>query len=264
MIKQITTDSGNVVNYYKTVFISDIHMATYSSQIDNFLYFLDHNHFDTIYIIGDFIDGWVLDDKRDWNQKFSDAISKLLKKTRYGTKIIYIVGNHDEFLNDYDGSYGNVEITGKAIYQIGEKKFIIMHGHEFDSIVKNMRWLSRFSAKVYNFFIYTNKVVNSIRRFFKIKGWSLSNYLKSVVQDAMEQIDNYENIIKDYAKKNSFNGIICGHLHQPKLEVAEVIYMNTGDFVENSTVILETFDGEIYLNSYLNCLEKVVSNAKLF
>lgn len=263
MIKQITTDSGNVVNYYKTVFISDLHMATHSCQIDNFLYFLDHNHFDTIFIIGDFIDGWVLDDKRDWNQKFSDAVSKILKKTRYGTKIIYIIGNHDEFLNNYDGLYGNLEIVREAIYQTCGKKFIVMHGHEFDSIVKNMRWLSRFSSEVYDFFIYTNKVVNSIRRFLKIKGWSLSNYLKSVVKNAMECIDNYENLIKDYAKKNSADGIICGHLHQPKLEISETIYINTGDFVDNSTVILETFDGDIYLNTYIDCSEKVISNIKL-
>lgn len=264
MPKQLTTDSGKVINYYKTAFISDVHLSNKECRINDFIYFLDHNHFDTMYIIGDFIDGWSFSSDGYWEQEYSDAISKLLKKTRNGTKIFYIIGNHDEFLNLFKEEFGNISIVSNAIYETQNKKLMVMHGHEFDSIINNDRWIVNLGLIGYKAVFILNKWIISIRRLLGLKYWSLSKYVKNEVKDIIKFIDDYELLLKKYIEKYSLDGIICGHLHQPALsEKDRIIYMNTGDFVENSTAICEDFDGTFYLIDYAEGKESSISSLKI-
>ena len=231
---------------YKTVFISDVHLGTKMSQANLLLEFLKSFECEKLYLVGDIIDGWSLGRSFYWPQDHNDVIQKFLRRARKNTRVIYIPGNHDEFLRAFgEHQFGNVELLRNDTHiGVDGKKYIVMHGDEFDAVINNIKWLSHLGAWAYDVSINLNIIVSKIRSWFGLPYWSVSAWLKYKVKEAVNFIGNYEQNLSAYAKSKDANGIICGHIHHANIrEIDDVVYMNCGDWVESCTALVEHLDG---------------------
>jgi UDP-2,3-diacylglucosamine pyrophosphatase LpxH len=241
------------INTYKSVFISDIHLGTKMCQGEFFLQFLKSFECETLYLVGDIIDGWALSQKTYWPQTHNDVIQKLLRKSRKGTKIVYIPGNHDEFMRAFCSDdlieFGNIQITDQIIHtSISNKKYLVIHGDQFDAVIKKLKWLAFIGSYAYDLSIKLNVTVNFFRRLFGLPFWSLSAYLKYKVKSAVNFISDYEENLTNYAKIKQCDGIICGHIHHPNITtINNIEYLNCGDWCESLTAIVEHYDGTMEL-----------------
>lgn len=240
---------SNRTNRYRTAWISDIHLGTRGSNAIAFLTFLKENEFETLYIVGDLIDIWSLRRGIYWPQEHNDVIQKLLRKARKGTRIIYIPGNHDEFLSSHLGAYGAITIQKHAVHLTADgRRILVLHGHELDTVVQNVRWLAFLGDVGYQFLLALNPLVNLVRRIFGFDYWSLSKAVKARVKDAVSFIGAYENAIVRYAERFNVQGVLCGHIHTPTIrQIGETTYYNCGDWVENCSALVETEEGQIEL-----------------
>lgn len=231
---------------YRAVFISDIHLGTQMSQADKVLDFIKSFECEELYLVGDIIDGWALSRKLYWPQQHNDVIQKILRKARKNLHVTYIPGNHDEFLRAFtDQNFGNVFILQNDIH-IGAdgKKYIVMHGDEFDAVINNVKWLSHLGAWAYDLSISFNVLVTKIRGWFGLPYWSLSAWLKYKVKEAVNFIGNYEQNLSEFAKSKGADGVICGHIHHANIrDINGITYMNCGDWVESCTALVEHLDG---------------------
>lgn len=233
---------------YKTVFVSDIHLGTKMSQADQFLEFLKTFECEKLYLVGDIFDGWAMSGNKYWPQEHNDVIQKLLRKARKKIDIIYIPGNHDEFMRNYcDTHFGNVSIQLDDIHQgVDGKIYLVTHGDQFDIVINNAKWLARLGSWAYDVSIACNVIVNKIRKFLGLPYWSLSAYLKYKVKEAVNFIGNYEENLSSYARVRGLDGIICGHIHHANIrDIDGVRYVNCGDWVESCTAIVEHYDGKM-------------------
>lgn len=233
---------------YKTLFLSDIHLGTRASQADMLLDFLKHNDAETIYLVGDVVDFWRIRRGAVWLQSHNDVLQKLLRKTRKGTRIVYIPGNHDEGLRDYCGqTFGGIEIERQAMFTTSAgKRYLIIHGDEFDVVVRYAKWLAFLGDRGYEFALWLNWPLNFVRRTFGFGYWSLSSYLKHRVKSAVNFIGDFEKNLAEEAKRRNVDGIICGHIHRAAShDFGDVHYVNTGDWVESCTAVGETGDGTL-------------------
>ena len=233
---------------YRTIFISDVHLGTRSAQAPALLDFLKRADADTYYLVGDIIDFWKVRRGPVWLQSHNDVIQKLLRKSRKGARVVYIPGNHDEALRDYCGlNFGSVEVRRDAIFETAAgKKYIVMHGDEFDVVVRYARWLAFLGDRSYELALWTNRPLNWIRHKLGLGYWSLSNYLKGRVKTAVNFIGEFESALSDVARRHEADGIICGHIHHAADRMIDgVHYMNCGDWVESATAIVETHSGEL-------------------
>jgi UDP-2,3-diacylglucosamine pyrophosphatase LpxH len=234
---------------YRTGWISDVHLGTRGSKADVLLDFLKDVEFDTLYLVGDLIDIWALRRGIYWPQEHNDVIQKLLRKGRKGTEIIYIIGNHDEFLSAFHGHYASVTLQKNAIHETADgRRLLIMHGHELDTVVQNMGWLAHVGDIGYVFLMRCNGVVNFIRRLAGLGHWSLSAYVKAEVKNVVSFIGKFEESIVRYAKDYKVDGVLCGHIHTASVrEIDGTAYYNCGDWVESCTAMVEHFDGRMEL-----------------
>jgi UDP-2,3-diacylglucosamine pyrophosphatase LpxH len=235
---------------FRTLFISDVHLGTRGCQADLFLNFLRDHDADTIYLVGDIVDGWRMRSSWYWPQSHNDVVQKLLRKARKGTRIIYIPGNHDEFLRDYCGThFGGIEVMETAVHEAADgKKFLVLHGDVFDVIVRNARWLAYFGDWAYDFAIFANRYFNFIRRKLGFPYWSLSKWAKHKVKNAVNFIGEFEQAVALEARKQNVEGVICGHIHHATIhELYGTRYMNCGDWVESCTALAEHRDGSFEL-----------------
>ena len=233
---------------YKTVFISDIHLGTKMSQATKLLDFIKTFECEKIYLIGDIIDGWALHKTFYWPQEHNDVIQKLMRMARKGTEVIYIPGNHDEFLRSFgDHEFGNIKLINEDIHiGLDGKKYLIIHGDKFDVVIEHAKWLSQLGSWAYDFSIFVNILVNKIRNIFKLKPWSISSWLKYKVKEAVNFIGNYENTLSNYAKSLGVDGIICGHIHHPNVrDFSNIKYLNCGDWVETCSAVVENLNGSM-------------------
>ena len=234
---------------YKSIFISDIHLGTRFSKAKNLLNFLKHNECEHLFLVGDIIDGWAIKRKLIWPQEHSDAIQKILKKARKGTKVTFITGNHDEFLRPFVPLLlGNtITITNELEYDaLNNKKYYITHGDFFDSITMTKKWLAILGDYGYDILLHLNVVLNFFRKNIGIKKyWSLSKYVKDNVKSSVSFINDFEKVLSNHARNKGYDGIICGHIHKAEIRVIdEIEYLNCGDWVESCSAIVETFDGK--------------------
>jgi UDP-2,3-diacylglucosamine pyrophosphatase LpxH len=235
---------------YRTVFISDVHLGTKDSQAKLLDDFLKHNSCDTLYLVGDIIDAWKMQQNRmRWKPSHTDVVRRVLKMARRDTRVVYVAGNHDEFLRPmipYDLSFGEVEICNQATHiGIDGKRYLVVHGDLFDGITRLAPWLSFLGDRAYDMILNLNSRFNWIRHRMGFGYWSLSKWLKHRVKRAIDFMFHFERTITDYAKKRGFNGVICGHIHNAEIkEIDGIIYMNDGDFVESCTALVETHDGD--------------------
>lgn len=243
---------------YKTICISDLHLGSHHSKTSILLDFLKNNQADTVFLIGDIIDGWKLkQNKWKWTQEHTNVIRKILSYAKKGTEVHYIIGNHDEFLRSFfshDISFGQIKIHNKYDYHaLNGKKYLIVHGDLFDGILKYQKWISYLGDTLYEFILKLNTQFNWIRRKLGFGYWSLSKYLKLTVKQAVQFIVQYENNMVEYCKRKGYDGVICGHIHHAEIKTIDGIeYMNDGDFVESCSALVEDFEGNwkiIYWNT---------------
>jgi len=239
-------DRQPVLKKYRSVFISDVHLGTKMSRADLLLDFLKTFESESIYLVGDIVDGWALNSNFYWPQEHNDVIQKLLRRARKGTKVVYIPGNHDEFLRSFgDHEFGNIILTDTYTHTaVDGRKFIVMHGDQFDVVINKMKWLAHFGSWAYDVLIYINIAVVKIRNLFNLPHWSLSAWAKYKVKKAVNFIGDYEENLASYAMSKGAQGIICGHIHHPNLrDVDGITYVNCGDWVETCSAIVEHMDG---------------------
>jgi UDP-2,3-diacylglucosamine pyrophosphatase LpxH len=239
---------------FRALFISDVHLGTRSCQADLLLEFLKHHEADTIYLVGDIVDFWRIRRGAIWPQAHNDVLQKLLRKVRKGTRVVFIPGNHDEGLRDYCGShFGGIEIERDAIHETATgQRYLIIHGDEFDVVVRYARWLAFLGDRGYELALWANWPLNFVRRWFGLGYWSLSSYLKLRVKTAVNFISDFEKSLAEEARRRAVHGVICGHIHHPaSRQFGAVHYMNTGDWVESCTAIAETHAGELQLIRWL-------------
>lgn len=233
---------------YRTIWISDIHLGTRGCNADMLIDFLDHVDSETMYLVGDIIDGWRLKKKFYWPAAHNDIVWRLLKRAKRGTRMIYIPGNHDEIFRQFSGlDFGGVAIRRKAIHETADgRRLLVLHGDEFDAITLAHKWLAHVGDFAYNTLMAANVWVNTVRRAFNMPYWSLSKHAKAKVKNAVEFISNYEEVVAQAAEARGVDGVICGHIHTAEMRrIGGVDYYNDGDWVEGCTALVEHFDGRM-------------------
>lgn len=234
---------------FRTVWLSDVHLGTRSAQAAALLRFFRENDFETLYLVGDLIDVWSLRRSAYWPQEHNDVIQKILRKSRKGTRVIYIPGNHDEFVSRFCGSYGNISIQERAVHtMVDGRRILVMHGHELDTVVQNARWLAFAGDVGYQFLLSLNPLINFVRRRFGLGYWSLSAFAKQRVKDTVNFIGEYERAVARYAGDHAVDGVLCGHIHHASIRsIGHLAYYNCGDWVETCSALVEHHSGRIEL-----------------
>ena len=206
-----------------------------------------------LYLVGDIIDGWAMSKSFYWPQEHNDVIQKIMRMARKGTLITYLPGNHDEFMRSFgDHQFGNIVLTDTIIHTgLNGKKYIVMHGDQFDIVVKNMKWLSHIGSWAYDLTIGLNVLIAKVRGWLDLPYWSLSAWAKYKVKQAVNFIGDFEENLAKFAKVKGADGIICGHIHHANIrEIGDVKYMNCGDWVESCTALVETYEGRWIIIKY--------------
>lgn len=241
----------NGARAFRTIFISDVHLGTKGCQAELLLDFLDRHHADRIYLVGDMVDGWRLKRGWHWPQAHNDVVQKLLNKARGGAEIIYLPGNHDEFLREYYGThFGGIEVREDAVHEGADgRRYLVVHGDAFDLVVMHARWLALLGDWAYETALWANTHLNHVRRRIGLPYWSLSAWAKLRVKNAVNYIGAFEESLAGEARKRGAGGVICGHIHHAVVrEMADdLVYINTGDWVESCTAIVEHSDGRMEL-----------------
>ena len=235
---------------WRTLWISDFHLGTKDCKADFLLDFLRHNDADTLYLVGDIIDGWALKKNWRWPPAHNDVVQKILRKARKGTKIVYIPGNHDEFLRDYlPLTVGGVDVRREAFHETADgRRLWVIHGDDYDSVVVNAKWLARLGSAAYDVALWINRWFNLFRRRMGYPYWSLSAYLKHKVKDVVGMMTKYEEILAAEAARRGVDGVVCGHIHRAEMRsMGRILYCNDGDWVESCTALAEDYLGQLRL-----------------
>jgi len=236
---------------YRTIWISDLHLGSTQCQADVLLDFLKYNESETLYLVGDIIDFWSLSKKMYWPTDHNTVIQKILRKARHGTQVIYIPGNHDENVREYDNYvFGDITVKKTDVHTTAAgKKFLIVHGDEYDTIAQCHKWIAKIGNDGYDFLLWVNRIIRTTRKKLGIQSnFSLAAYVKFKVKNAVQFISDYEESIVNTLKDQNLDGVICGHIHHAEIKDMDgFLYINTGDFVESCTAIVEHNDGTIEL-----------------
>lgn len=233
---------------YRTVWISDIHLGTRGCNAALLVDFLRSIECQTLYLVGDIVDGWRLRKGWYWPDEHNEVIRRLLKMAHRGTRVVFVAGNHDEMLRDYAGlTFGGVELVLEAVHETADgKRLLVTHGDSFDGVVLYAKWLAFLGDKAYSLLMRANIAVNAIRRRFKLPYWSLSAHMKRKVKNAVQYVCNFEEAVAREAVDRGFDGIVCGHIHCAEIrQIGDITYYNDGDWVESCTALVEDAQGAI-------------------
>ena len=243
-----STDDHPQKLHLHALFISDVHLGTRTAQAERLLDLLRCCEADVIYLVGDIIDFWKVRRGPHWPQTHNDVLQKLMRKVRKGTRLVLVPGNHDEALRDYAGmQFGGVEVHRDTLHTTARgRRYVVMHGDEFDVVVRTAKWLALLGDHGYEFALWLNHPLNWVRRHLGLGYWSLSAYLKYRVKKAVAFIGAFEEAVAMEARRRGADGIICGHIHHASdRNVHGTHYLNCGDWVESCTAVVETRDGEL-------------------
>jgi UDP-2,3-diacylglucosamine pyrophosphatase LpxH len=232
----------------RTVWISDVHLGTPGCQAHALLDFLKRVECDTLYLVGDIIDGWQLRRSWYWPQAHNDVVQKLLRKARKGTRVIYVPGNHDEFARKFlEHSFGGIEVAEEWIHTTADgRQLWVTHGDLYDGVIQVARWLALLGDSLYEFTLKLNRHLNSWRARAGLPYWSLSKYLKLKVKRAVSYVGDFEAALAREARKRGVDGLVCGHIHHAEMrDVEGILYCNDGDWVESLTALVEHADGSL-------------------
>lgn len=236
---------------YKSIFISDLHIGIEHCQVSKLNKFLKENEYDNLFLVGDIIDMTNLKSKVYWNNESTKFIRRILKDSK-NKNVYYIIGNHDYFLEMFlDETLSNIKFSKELKYTtLKGDEVLLLHGDKFDGVITNMRWLYWLGDRAYSFALFLNLWVNKFRQVFGKRYWSLSKYLKGKVKSAIQFVNNFEKLIVEEAKNNNVKTVIAGHIHVAEDKVIDDIrYMNCGDWVEQTTCIVEDEEGNLTLIS---------------
>lgn len=249
----------------RSVWISDIHLGFRGCSAELLLDFLHHTECQYLYLVGDIIDVWEMKKRMFWPQEHNNVIRTLLGKAKHNTKVVFIPGNHDEVFRDYDGMvFGNVEIRHEAIHTTADnRKLLILHGDEFDSVVKISPMLAKIGSRLYEFLLRANRYVNLIRRKLGFSYWSLAAFLKHKVKNAVQYISNFEEAVAHEAARQGVDGVICGHIHRAEIsQLHGIDYYNCGDWVESCTALVEHPDGQMEILTWTELMTETKAVAQ--
>jgi UDP-2,3-diacylglucosamine pyrophosphatase LpxH len=230
----------------RTIWISDTHLGTSGCKAELLLDFLKSTDCETLYLVGDIIDGWQLRKGWYWPPRHNDVVRCVLKKAKHGTRVIYVPGNHDEAFRDYVGlNLGGIELLPEAIHETADgRKLLVMHGDEFDGVVLYARWLAFLGDHAYTLLLKANGLLNAVRKCLGLPYWSLSAQIKKRVKNAVQFISSFEHAVAHAAVERGAQGVVCGHIHTAEIRtIGDVTYYNDGDWVESCTGLVEHPDG---------------------
>lgn len=233
---------------YRTVWISDTHLGTRGCNAALLLDFLKSIECETLYLVGDIVDGWQLKKGWYWPSRHNDVVRCVMKMAKHGARVVYVPGNHDEVFRDYTGlSFGGVDVVREAIHVTADgRRLLILHGDEFDGIVMYARWLAFLGDNAYTLLLELNRLVNLARRLLGMPYWSLSATLKKRVKNAVQFVSSFEQAVARAAHERGVDGVVCGHIHTAEVrQIGEVTYYNDGDWVESCTALVEHDDGHM-------------------
>ncbi len=233
---------------YRTIWISDVHLGTKGCNADLLIDFLDNTDSETMYLVGDIIDGWRLKKKFYWPAAHNDIVWRILKRAKRGTRIVYIPGNHDEMFRQFSGlNFGGVEIRRAAFHETADgRRLMVLHGDEFDAVMLAHRWLAVVGDSLYIASMALSRWVNAVRRRLGLPYWSLSKMAKHKVKNAVEFISRYEEVVARAAAQRGVDGVVCGHIHTAEHRLFDgVEYWNDGDWVEGCNALVEHEDGRM-------------------
>ncbi|TVQ41297.1 MAG: UDP-2,3-diacylglucosamine diphosphatase [Wenzhouxiangella sp.] len=266
----MTTEPGFAFKrHVRSIWISDVHLGYSGCSADHLLGFLRQMRCQNLFLVGDIVDFWSLKRRRYWPQSHNNVVRSILGKAKHGTRVVFVPGNHDEVMRDYDGmTLGQVEIRDELIHVTADgRRLLIMHGDQFDSAVMHSRLIGLVGSKLYDGLLWVNGWVNWVRRKIGRDYWSLAAFLKNRVKNAVNYIENFERAVAREAKVRNVDGLVCGHIHRPTISsIDDKLYLNCGDWVESCTALLEHHDGSIELVHFsdraesLEMLEPVVTH----
>jgi UDP-2,3-diacylglucosamine pyrophosphatase LpxH len=238
------------VKRFRTIWISDVHLGTTGCQAARLLEFLQSTESETLYLVGDIIDGWQLKRRWYWDQTHNNVVQNVLKKAKKGTQVIFVPGNHDESIRQFiDLDFGGIRIRDELVHVTAKgKRMLVLHGDRFDGVIACAKWLAYVGDSLYTMILKFNQVFNAWRARAGLPYWSLSQYLKLKVKNAVSYITSFEHALAAEAKRKGLDGVICGHIHKPEIrEIDGITYCNDGDWVESLSALVEDMNGELRL-----------------
>jgi UDP-2,3-diacylglucosamine pyrophosphatase LpxH len=237
----------------RAIFISDLHLGTPGCQARALLDFIKANPSDYLYLVGDIVDGWQLRRRWFWPELHNDVVQKLLRRARKGCRIIYVPGNHDEFVRGFFGQqFGGIEVVDDTVHVTADGKSLwITHGDRFDAVIQCAKWLAYLGDNMYELTLRLNRHLNHWRARLGLPYWSLSAYLKHRVKKAVMYVNDFEEAVAHEAKRRGHYGVVCGHIHRAEMrDIQGVLYCNDGDWVESCTALVEHQNGHLELQHW--------------
>jgi UDP-2,3-diacylglucosamine pyrophosphatase LpxH len=238
----------------RSIFLSDIHLGTRACQADRLLEFLREYPAENVFLIGDIVDFWAMNRSIHWTPTQNTVVQKVLRRARHGERVMLIPGNHDEALREYvDSAFGDIELAAEHVHETADgRRFLLIHGDEFDQVMRHHRWVAILGDVAYNWLVRCNVLLSWARRSLGIPGyWSLAGYAKRKVKKALQFVHDFEESVIHAAQRRGLDGVICGHIHCAALrEVDGLVYGNCGDWVDSCTAIVEHADGRLEVVSW--------------
>ncbi len=245
---------------YKTIFLSDVHLGTLDCKIDEVNHFIKHTHCEKLVLNGDIIDGWSLARRGGWTDQHTRFIRLVLKKVeKRDTEVIYLRGNHDDILSRFlPLFFGKLRVVNEYIYEHDSGNYLVVHGDGFDAVTVNHKWLAVLGDIGYQTLLRINRFYNHYRAWRGKEYFSLSKAIKAKVKGAVSFVGKYEEQLQNLARKRDCKGIICGHIHTADDKmVGDIHYLNSGDWVESLTAIVEYDDGRFEIIDYKTFCERL-------
>lgn len=236
----------------RAIFLSDVHLGTRACQADRLVDFLREHRADYLYLLGDIIDFWAMSrGQGHWSRAQNTVVQKVLRRARHGERIILVPGNHDEALREYLGmAFGDIRLAREYVHTSADgKRYLLLHGDEFDQVTRYHRWVAILGDVSYNFLVWLNTALSWLRRHMRRPGyWSLAGYAKRKVKTAVNFIFDFEDSVLHHVRERGFDGVVCGHIHWADIkEIGGITYINCGDWVDSCTAIVEHLDGRMEL-----------------
>jgi UDP-2,3-diacylglucosamine pyrophosphatase LpxH len=250
---------------YRSIFISDIHLGFKSCQAEFLLDFLSSTESEYLYLVGDIFDGWEMQKRTYWPNSHQKVVNKILKKAAKGTRVIYTPGNHDESARHYCGyRFDNIEIKDTAIHNTADgRKLLVLHGDQFDTVVQCSPFLSRIGSSMYGNLLILNRSINWARRLVGLPYWSIAAHLKHKVKNVVSYIGRFEEAVVSSALTQDVQGVVCGHIHHAEMAMfGDILYCNTGDWVESCTAMVEASDGKLEILRWADDAAKLKSRVQ--
>jgi UDP-2,3-diacylglucosamine pyrophosphatase LpxH len=219
-----------------------VHLGTRGCNAALLVDFLQSVECETLYLVGDIVDGWRLRKGWYWPDAHNEVVRRVLKMAHRGTRVVFVAGNHDEMLREFAGlTFGGVELVLEAVHVTADnRRLLVTHGDSFDSVVLYARWLAVLGDHAYTLLMRANLVLNAVRRRLKLPYWSLSAHLKRRVKNAVQYVSSFEEAVAREAQQRGFDGIVCGHIHCAEIrQIGSITYYNDGDWVESCTALVE-------------------------